>query len=174
LLKRFCSAIQEFTPVELVIVTGFYADAIEKEIANIQKDFPIGITVTRNPSPESGQASSVRLGLESLQKIFDVLLVALSDQPNIGPLEINALLSEYQLKNSEQEIILPVVHGQRGNPVLFSAQAIQKILQDQSMVCRTYMDQHPERVRMMNTATEAYISDVDTVADIQRERLQLP
>ena len=177
LLKRFCAAVQELQQielVELVMVTGFHAHAIEEEIWNIQKDFPIAMTVSRNSTPEKGQGSSVRLGLESLQKSFDVLLVALSDQPNIGSQEITALLAEYQLKLPEQEIVLPVVQGRRGNPVLFSAAAVQKILEDSVMVCRSYMDQHPERVRVMNTPVEAYILDVDTVADIQRERLQLP
>ena len=100
-----------------------------------------------------------------------MLLVALSDQPDIGSEEIIALLEEYQNKSADQEIILPIVDGQRGNPVLFSKKAIDAILEIPEMVCRPYMDSHPQQVRQLVTNNKAYLVDVDTEDDIQRQDL---
>ena len=171
LLKRFCMAAQELNPVELVLVTGFHAPAIEEHLQSFNKELNFSLKVMRNTQPEKGQASSVRLGLESIDKNYDVLLVALSDQPDIGSAEIIALLEEYQNKSADQEIILPIVDGQRGNPVLFSKKAIDAILEIPEMVCRPYMDSHPQQVRQLVTSNKAYLVDVDTEDDIQRQDL---
>ena len=173
LLRRFCSSLAGFEPVEFVVVTGFHADLIESEIHPIQQASPFPITVVRNLSSKDGQATSVRLGLESLQGQYDVLLVALSDQPGIGALEVQALLDEYSHKENGQEMILPIVENKRGNPVLFSSAAVKDILAIPGMVCRPYMDKHPEQVRLMQTDLQGFVLDVDTFEDIQREKLTL-
>ena len=171
LLKRFCMAAQELNPVELVLVTGFHAPVIEEHLQSFNGELDFSLKVIRNSQPEKGQASSVRLGLEAITKNYDVLLVALSDQPDIGGAEIIALLDEYQNKSAGQEIILPIVDGQRGNPVLFSKKAIEAILEIPGMVCRPYMDSHPQQVRRLMTNNKAYLVDVDTEDDIQRQDL---
>jgi molybdenum cofactor cytidylyltransferase len=171
LLKRFCIAAQEFNTVEFVLVTGFHAELIEGHLQGFNGELDISPKVIRNTQAEKGQASSVRLGLESFAKNYDVLLVALSDQPDIGGAEIQALLEEYQHKSADQEIILPIVDGQRGNPVLFSKKSIAAILEIPDMVCRPYMDSHPQQVRQLVTSNKAYLVDVDTEEDIQRQDL---
>ena len=168
LLKRFCDSAKALHTIELVVVTGFHAQIIEEHLQSFQKDLNLPIKVVRNPNPEKGQTSSIRLGLESIVSDYDVLLVALSDQPEIGSAEIEALLTEFQTKDVEQEIILPMVNGQRGNPVLFSKKSIEAILLIPDMVCRPYMDAHPEKVRQFSTHHQAYLEDVDTVKDMQR------
>ena len=173
LLERISNAIQQFTPVECLVVTGFHAEAIESELLKINRALTYPMTAVRNSAPEKGQASSVRLGLESLQSEFDVLLVALSDQPEIGAQEIQELLEAFSRCGNGEEVILPMVSGQRGNPVLFSKKAVLDILSIPEMVCRTYMDDHPERVRAMSTSNRAFVVDVDTLADIQECKLSL-
>lgn len=173
LLERISNAIQQFTPVECLVVTGFHAEAIESELLKINGALTYPMTAVRNSAPEKGQASSVRLGLESLQSEFDVLLVALSDQPEIGAQEIQELLEAFSRCGNGEEVILPMVSGQRGNPVLFSKKAVLDILSIPEMVCRTYMDDHPEKVRAMSTNNRAFVVDVDTLADIQECKLSL-
>jgi molybdenum cofactor cytidylyltransferase/nicotine blue oxidoreductase len=168
LLSRFIQSAINHNPVEILTVTGFYADEIEAEIQAIQKDFQTQVTWIRNLEPEVGQSSSVRLGLESLRSNFDALLIALCDQPNVGTQEIELLLEQFLQRTANQEIIMPIVDGQRGNPVLFSREVIQSILHMPGMVCRTYMDQYPELVKTYATDHDAYILDVDTQDDIQK------
>ena len=172
LIKRFLRAIQSLNPVETVVVVGFYADEIEAEINLVKQEICNLIAIVKNPKSELGQSSSVRLGLESLKSDYDILLVALCDQPNIGAPEIEALLAQLNQSNNPlnaaQGIVLPMVHGERGNPVLFSREVVDKILAIPGMVCRPYMDQHPELVKEFITKNQAYLMDVDTQADIQR------
>ncbi len=172
LLNHFCQSIKTFSPVEVVILTGFHAQAIESELTQVQKELNLPIECVRNPKPELGQASSVRLGLESLKSNYEVLLVALCDQPLVGGAEISALFQGYAQRDPQKEVILPMVGQQRGNPVVFSNKAIADILAMPNMVCRAFMDQRPELVQIFATDNPAYIADVDTEADISKLHLQ--
>lgn len=168
LLRRFFESIQRLSLVETLVVTGFYSEKIEAEINFIQQSLQMPIGRVQNLNPAIGQASSVRLGIESLKSDYDVLLIALCDQPNIGVTEIESLLEQFTRRSTGQEIVLPIVNGQRGNPVLFSRGVIDQILAIPGMACRPYMDQHPELVQVFVTNNEAYVLDVDTMSDIQR------
>ena len=168
LLSCFLQSTNKLNPVETLVVTGFYADAIEMEINSIRQKTRNSIAIVKNPNPEEGQSSSVRLGLESLKSDYDVLLVALCDQPNVGVLEIEALLGQFNQAGFDKEIILPMVNGNRGNPVLFSKKVIEGILATPGMVCRLFMDRHPELIKIFETNNQAYLLDVDTQADIQK------
>jgi len=172
LLKHFCQAITVFSPTQLLVVTGFHAQAIETELTKLRQEFHLPIEWMRNANPERGQASSVRIGLETLSSNYDILLVALSDQPLVGIPEIAALLNQFEQRDSQKEIILPMVGQQRGNPVVFSHKAIVDILAIENMVCRPFMDQHPDMVQIFATDNPAFIADVDTEADISKFNLQ--
>jgi CTP:molybdopterin cytidylyltransferase MocA len=173
LLGLFSGAIQGFAPTEYIVVTGFHAGAIESEIKKMNSSLTHSIEVIQNPTPERGQASSVRLGLESLEGEFDVLLVALSDQPEIGVSEVQELVDAFLNRETSKEIILPMVEGRRGNPVIFSRKAVSEILATPGMVCREYMDTHPDKVMAMLTSNQAFVMDVDTPEDIQQHKLSL-
>ena len=172
LLRRLLQSTQTLNPIETVVVTGFYSDEMALEINAVRGQMDYPFLVVKNPYPELGQPSSVRLGLESLKSEYDLLLIALCDQPNIGALEIQNLLTQFHVitsqANAVQKIVLPMVNGVRGNPVLFSREVIEKILAIPGMVCRSYMDQHPELVNTFATENQAYVVDVDTLADIQK------
>lgn len=172
LLSHFYQAISTFRPTEFLVVTGFYADAIESELAQIKKDHDLPIKTMHNPHPELGQVFSVRLGLEALMSDYDMLLVALCDQPLVGTVEIDALLEQYEQRDQQKEIILPMVGEQRGNPVMFSRKVIADILAIPKMVCRPFMDQYPELVQIFATNNPAYIADVDTEADLSEFNLK--
>ena len=167
LLRSFIETAQEMNPIDIVIVTGFHAEAIEEEI-NTMVAWHLPIQVMRNANPQDGQSSSVRLGLEALKSDYDALLVALSDQPNIQAAELQSLLKEFMHREANQEVVLPKVNGQRGNPVLFSKTAVKAILSVPGMVCRSYVDQNPELVKIYDTNNLAFILDVDTEADLQK------
>ncbi|WP_353202162.1 nucleotidyltransferase family protein [Polynucleobacter sp.] len=166
LLHSFCLSMQALSPIEIVIVTGFHAQEIDSELASIDTS-QLPVRMIRNPHPEAGQAASVRYGLEALKSNYDALIVALCDQPDIGALEIEALLELFTRRDTHHEIVLPMVNGQRGNPVVFSRKVIDFILAIPKMACRPYMDQYPELVLTMNTDKQAYILDADTELDIQ-------
>mgnify|MGYP003344878939 FL=1 len=168
LMERFCSAVKGLHPVELIVITGFHATPIEQELNRLAKLMDLSITIIHNQNASTGQASSVRLALESLDSAFDVVAMCLSDQPQIGEHELIALLNQFIDREPNQDVVMPMVAGQRGNPVLFSKKAVKEMRQTPGMVCRSFMDQFPNRIKMFNSDNEAYVLDVDTVADIQK------
>ena len=171
LLKRLLDAVQPFNPIEFILVTGFHGDAIEQSLAQMDSPLSQSIRLLRNPTPELGQASSVRFGIEALHSNFDVLLIALSDQPAITTVEISQLLSVFSTRSAGKEIVLPMVDGQRGNPVLFSKKALQNAVAIPDLSCRAYMDAHPEQVQVWHTDNAAFVYDVDTPQDMEKHQL---
>jgi CTP:molybdopterin cytidylyltransferase MocA len=171
LLKRLLDAVQPFNPIEFILVTGFHGDAIEQSLAQMDSPLSQSIRLLRNPTPELGQASSVRFGIEALHSNFDVLLIALSDQPAITTVEISQLLSVFSTRSAGKEIVLPMVDGQRGNPVLFSKKALQNAVAIPDLSCRAYMDAHPEQVQIWHTDNAAFVYDVDTPQDMEKHQL---
>jgi CTP:molybdopterin cytidylyltransferase MocA len=168
LLKRFCLSVQAFEPVQILVLTGFYSTLIEDDVGLLKQAGLKQLECIRNESPELGQSSSVRLGIESLKTDYDILLIALCDQPNVGSPEIEALLEQFVERSPDQEIILPMLNGQRGNPVLFSKKVISDILKTPGMAPRAFMDEHPGLVKIFETDKQAYVLDVDTLSDIQK------
>ena len=171
LLQRLLDAVQPFNPVEFIAVTGFHGDAIEQSLAQNDSPFSRSIRLLRNPAPEEGQASSARFGIEALHGNFDVLLIALSDQPAITAEEVSQLLTAFSQRSAGTEMLLPMVGRQRGNPVLFSKQALQNTLSVPDLSCRAYMDAHPEQVQVWHTDNDAFVCDVDTPQDMQKYQL---
>ena len=171
LLQRLLDAIQPFNPIEFIVVTGFHGDAIEESLAQMNSPLSQPIRLLRNPNPELGQASSVRLGIEALHSNFDALLITLSDQPNITKAEIRQILDAFLQRSAGKEILLPMVDGQRGNPVLFSNKALQNTVAVPDLSCRAYIDAHPEQVQLWHTNNKAFISDVDTPQDMEKHQL---
>ena len=171
LLNRLLDAVQPFNPIEFIVVTGFHGDAIEQSLAQMDSSFSRSIRLLRNPHSEVGQPSSVRLGIEALHSNFDALLIALSDQPTITATEIGQLLRAFSQRSAGKEIVLPMVDGQRGNPVIFSKKALQNTVAIPDLSCRAYMDAHPEQVQLWHTDNAAFICDVDTPEDMKKHQL---
>src|SRR5882724_10095562 len=78
---------------EVVVVLGRHADAIEPVVSQLP------ITIVRNPSPDDGQVSSVRIGLQALSPKLDALMVALADQPLINEQDITALIGAFKKRD---------------------------------------------------------------------------
>ena len=69
---------------------------------------PFPITLVRNPKPDDGQASSVRIGLQALSPRLDAVIVALADQPLIDAQDIVALIGAFK-KRGDAAMVVPRV-----------------------------------------------------------------
>lgn len=146
---------------EVVVVTGYHHADIEPAV----ETFPV--TVVRNPNPEAGQQSSVRLGLETLGTKFDVILIVLADQPLLGSAELTELIAAFKRRPPGAAIVYPEVKGQRGNPVVFSGEVIADLLAtNQKIGCRKFIDDNPLLVHKHLTDNDRFILDIDTPEDL--------
>ncbi|MBB3180452.1 NTP transferase domain-containing protein [Variovorax sp. Sphag1AA] len=160
LIRRQLIALSGAGVDEVVVVLGHHADAIEAAV----RDFPV--TLARNPSPDDGQASSVRIGLQVLSPKLDAVIVALADQPMINAQDITALIGAFK-KRGDASMVVPRVAGEPGNPVIFEAALREEWLAGEAnAACRRWRDAHPERVRWFDTDNNRYRVDIDTPEDI--------
>jgi molybdenum cofactor cytidylyltransferase len=163
LIRRQLIALSGAGVDEVVVVLGHHAELIEPVV----QEFPV--TLVRNPRPDDGQVSSQRLGLQALAGKLDAVLVALADQPLIHTQDITDLISAYKKRPEGTGVVMPQVDGEPGNPVIFSAQVREQILQgDANVGCRQWRTAHPEAVAPFVTGNRRYRVDVDTQEDIER------
>ena len=161
LIQRHLTAMQQTGIDEVVVVTGFYHEQIEPALAGL------AVNVVRNPHPETGQQSSVKLGLESVGTACELVMVVLADQPLVGKPELTELISAFKHRPAETSVVYPEVDGQRGNPVVFSGQVIAAMLASGNNIgCRKFIDANPALVHILKTDNQHFILDLDTVADV--------
>src|SRR5262245_54276003 len=152
---------------EVVVVTGHHAAAIEAAVR------PFPITLAHNASPDDGQASSVRIGLQALSPKLDAVVVALADQPLIDEQDVVALISAFR-KRGDAAMVVPRVTAadgtsEPGNPVIFDAALREQWLAGSAdLTCRKWRQDHPERVRWMDTDNSRYRIDIDTPEDLEQ------
>jgi CTP:molybdopterin cytidylyltransferase MocA len=162
LIRRQIIALSGAGVDELVVVLGHHAERIAQAV----QEFPV--TVVRNPDPDAGQVSSLRIGLQALSPRIDTVLVALADQPLINSQDINDLIGAYKKRPQGSQVVQPEVDGQPGNPVMFSAEVREQILAGEANIgCKQWQSAHPQDVYRWVTANTRYRTDVDTPEDIE-------
>ena len=172
LIHRHLQTLHDVGVDEIVVVTGFYYQAIESALHDH------AIKIVRNPVPEEGQQISVRLGLTALSKDCDLILVMLADQPLLNREDVLELISTFKHRPTNKLVVLPEVHGQRGNPVCFSADLIYSMLASPEKISfRNYIDQNSNSVHKHLTTNDHFVIDLDTPEDViqfeKRTGLQL-
>lgn len=146
---------------QVVVVTGFYHHQIEPALASLP------LAIVRNPRPEAGQPSSVRIGVDALPSGLDLVIIALADQPLVGSAELVELMSAFMRRPPGTQIVYPQVKGQRGNPVLFAGELIDRMRESGKQVAgRKFIDEHPHLVHVHETANDRFIIDLDTRDDL--------
>lgn len=161
LLRRQCLALLDVGVRELVVVAGHYAQRIRQSV----QDLPV--QWVPNPRPDDGQVASLRCGLQALCPDVDAVMVALSDQPFITPIELGDLMAAYAQRPLGTEVVQPHVAGLPGNPVMFSAEVRAQILAGpETMGCRQWQSLHPQKVYAWATHNGHYRADVDSPSDL--------
>ena len=159
---------------EVVVVTGHAREAVEAAVAS----FPL--TLAHNADYAQGQQGSVRVGLHALGPKFDAVLIVLADQPLIAAADLTELIAAFK-KRPRGQVVVPVVQGQRGNPIVLSAEAREDIMASATNLgCRNLIERNPALVYAHQTANTRFVTDLDTPEDVaalaQRTgwRLELP
>lgn len=165
LIKRQLIALSGAGVDEVVVVTGHARNAVEAQV----QDFPV--TLAHNAGYAQGQQGSVRTGLAALNGKFDAVLIVLADQPLIGAGDLTELIAAYKKSPRREggQVLVPVVGGQRGNPILLDAEAREQILaSDANLGCRHLIERHPELVLVHETGNTRFITDLDTLDDVRQ------
>ena len=165
LIRRQLTALAGAGVNEVVVVLGHYADAIESVVSDYS------VKRVRNLSPDDGQPSSLRIGLQALEGKLDALIIALADQPMIDADDIAVLIDAFTSRraNGNCHMVVPRIAGEPGNPVIIDAAVKDEWLQgDINAAGRHWRESNPERVHWFDTNNNNYRVDIDTPQDIER------
>ena len=161
LISRHLVALSGAGVDEVVVVTGHARHAVEEQVRSFV------VTLAHNEAHANGQQGSVRVGLAALSGTFDAVLIALADQPLIGASDLTELIGAFK-KRPAGHVVVPVVNGQRGNPIILDDVALARILSsDTNLGCRHLLERQPELVHRYETANTRFVTDLDTVEDVQ-------
>lgn len=163
LIRRTLMAMSAAGLAEVVVVLGDHAEHLEPLVRDLS------VRRVRNPRPEDGQVSSLRLGLAALAPGIDAVMVALADQPLLGAQDLQDLICAYRCRPLGTQVVVPTVQGLPGNPVVFSARVKDEVLAGEPHLgCKQWQALHPESVLAWVTDNPRYRQDVDEPQDIAR------
>lgn len=147
----------------VVVVTGCHAPSVSVAV----QDLPV--QTVHHADWAQGLSSSIRTGLAALAGTPGPVLVALADMPGIGGAELLALQHAWNARPALTEVLVPMVQGERGNPVLLSAAVRDAVLTgDRWPSPREWQAAHAAQVNRWETGNPAYRLDIDTPEDLAR------
>jgi len=162
LIKHAVSNVINSSIDELIIVLGYQKEAIEKIIEENKK-----IKFIANPNFESGIASSIKKGLDSLSKETEAFFICLGDMPNVNKEIYNQLINA-SFSNKDKEIFVPYYQERQANPILFSKKMkdeIQKIEGD--FGAKKIIADNEKKVFKLSTQDKGVITDFNKINDFE-------
>ncbi len=126
-----------------------------------------GVTIVRNPDWRTGMGSSLRAGLAALPAGSAAVVIALVDQPLIGPQAVQRLIAAFQ---AGAEIAVASYAGQRRNPVLISREhwAQAAALAEADSGAREFLRSRRDLVTLVECGDIGRADDLDTAEDLER------
>src|ERR1700730_14970237 len=122
--RPFLEHLLEITKHEKIgvrrVVLGAHAEPITAAVRLAPDDIVV------NEDWEKGQLSSVQAAIRRLPLGTDGLILCLIDHPLIRATLIDDLIERFYA--TKMKIVLPVFRGQRGHPVIFSAELYDELL----------------------------------------------
>ena len=149
---------------QVLVVIGHEAEKIRRELNN----FPLSFVYNHNYS--EGMTTSIKFGVKEVSPDSDGFLICLADMPFINTSEISKLIHAYVQNRIKEKklIVVPVFQGKRGNPVLFSSEFRNDILEHKKKSgCKEVIMKNSDSVMEIEMDTENMILDVDTMEDYQ-------
>jgi nicotine blue oxidoreductase len=131
-------------------------------------DVPLlGVITVHNPAWRSGMGSSLAAGLAALPDSCAAAVIALVDQPLIGPGVVRRLVAAYL---DGARIAVAAYDGKPRNPVLLARDEWAGVLALASgdVGARPYLHAHPDRVTAVECGDIGCPDDVDTPEDLAR------
>ncbi|HEY2576941.1 MAG TPA: nucleotidyltransferase family protein [Streptosporangiaceae bacterium] len=128
---------------------------------------PPGALAVHNPDWRSGMGSSLVTGLTALPGTVSAAVIALADQPLIGPEAVRRLIAAHA---GGAEVAVAAYHGQPRNPVLIARVHWPELIASSAgdTGARPFLRSHRELVTLVECGDTGSPDDVDTPEDLIR------
>jgi molybdenum cofactor cytidylyltransferase len=157
------SAILSLLPFnELVIVV---AGKNEANLAPVV--YSNGASLVRNPAPDNGQFSSLRVGLqEVLNRGRDAAMVTLVDRPPARLATLQTLCAAFMSRPDETWALIPEFGGKHGHPFLIGREMMEVFLRASPIsTAREIEHQNRQHISYVRVDDPAVTLNVDTPQD---------
>jgi CTP:molybdopterin cytidylyltransferase MocA/ADP-ribose pyrophosphatase YjhB (NUDIX family) len=160
LLQYTLQMVRQTTLEPRILVLGGYSDDILRAIDTR------GFEVVHNPDYTTGQASSLKAGLNALPDDIDAAAVILGDQPLVPPWLVDELASAFD--PDSMVAVRPTYSDGPGNPVVLGRKLFPELLSLGGDVgARDVLRAHRDRIHEFPVPRRAAPRDVDTMADFE-------
>lgn len=140
----------------VIAVTGHERERTQEVLSGLDLKF------AHNPDYADGLSTSMKAGVAGLGEEIDGLLVCLGDMPRVTPETIDKLISAFDPLEG-RAICVPTWRGKRGNPVLWSSQFFEEMMEVSGDVgARHLIGSHAELVVEVEMKDDGVMIDVDT------------
>lgn len=113
LVRHVAEAAVQSSADPVIVVTGHRARDVQSELTGLP------VQIVHNPFFADGLSRSLKAGFSMLPPEARAAIVLLGDMPFVRPELIDALVACWHDKG-EPAALVPVLNGQRGNPVVLS------------------------------------------------------
>lgn len=159
------SAIAAFADTDVtIVVAGENGDRLAPLVN------AAGAYLVRNPHPELGQFSSLRIGVrEVLNRGRDTAIITLVDRPAPARVTVAALERAFLDSPAGTWAVVPQFEGRHGHPFIAGREMIEAFLRAApDATARDIEHAHQSHVRYVDVSDPLVVWNVDTPEDYQR------
>lgn len=146
---------------EIIVVTGHRAEDVNRTLGDRC------VRCVYNPDYRSGMSGSIKRGVQAVSESAHAVMIALADQPQIGPDICDKVIEAYE--KSLAQIVVPTYRGRNGHPIILDLGLRAEILSiDANQGLRQVVHARPDRVSHVEIDSEDVLMDFDFPEDYRR------
>jgi molybdenum cofactor cytidylyltransferase len=151
----------------VIVVTGHQREKVESALQGLD------VTVVHNPDYADGLGTSLRAGIAAVPDTADGAIVCLGDMPQVDARLIDKLLGAFDPERGAL-VVVPVIDGKRGNPVVWSRRFFKDLMSVQGDVGARYLiGSYAEAVAEVPVDSAAALTDVDTPESLSAVKAEI-
>jgi molybdenum cofactor cytidylyltransferase len=151
----------------VIVVTGHQRDQVESALQGLDA------TVVYNPDYAEGLGTSLRAGIAAVPDTADGAIVCLGDMPQVDAGLIDKLLGAFDPERGAL-VVVPVIDGKRGNPVVWARRFFKDLMSVQGDVGARYLiGSYAEAVAEVPVDSAAALTDVDTPESLSAVKAEI-
>lgn len=164
-LQKCIELFKNYGISDIIVVTGYLNDSIEKELNNIGSGLN-DIRIVLNDEYSKGMFTSIKAGVESLKQGTDAFFILPVDIPSVQVSTIKKMLQSYE--KIKGGILYPIFGEEKGHPTLVSYSFADEILNNNPEGgLREIFNNHKKQWRYVQVTDRGILLDMDTKEDFQ-------
>ena len=168
ILERLVHDVHQSLQQTPILVLGHHASKIQAHLAKWPANMvPFQLV---NPAPQDDTTSSLLVALRAMKEDVQAVMVLLADQPLIDAADIDAVMTAFKGRAPGYKLLVPMVNGVPGHPVIFDATVRADLLTGSRSSLRQWRAMSPQATLSWVVENGHYTRDLDTPQDVDAFR----